>query len=128
MFSYFSEGSSIAIFRAFAVMFVFAYFNLLALSTLIFSVGLDVKLYFLIGSGLRFFWPLIIFIPLFALFYYRLKRLGLHDLIVEKYSNETKREKVAGGWMLIIYFAGSILLFVLALWLRQMIRGYYLSF
>lgn len=119
MFSYFSNGSSIPIFRAFAVMFVFAYFNLLALSTLILSVGLNVKLDLPVGSGVRWFWPLIIIIPLFALFYYRLKRFGLHDLIFEKYSKETKREKVNGGWIIILYFVGSILLFVFALWLRQ---------
>lgn len=124
MFSYFSNGSSIPIFRAFAVMFVFAYFNLLALSTLILSVGLNVKLDLPVGSGVRWFWPLIIIIPLFALFYYRLKRFGLHDLIFEKYSKETKREKVNGGWIIILYFVGSILLFVFALWLRQIIRGY----
>jgi hypothetical protein len=123
MFSYFSDASSIPIFRAFAVMIVFAYFNLLALSILFFSVGLDIRLNLPVESGVKWFWPLIIIIPLFALFYYRLKRLGLHDLISENYSKETKQEKVNGGCIIIFYFVGSIMLFVLTLWLRQITRG-----
>gem|GEM_PF-1193176 len=124
MFSYFSDGSSIPLFRTFAIMIVFAYFNLLALFTLVFSVGLGVRLTLPIGEGVRWFWPFVFIVPLFVLFHYRLKRSGLHALIFEEYSKETRRQKVNGGWIVILYFTGSILLFILTLWLRQAIRGY----
>lgn len=124
IFNYFSDSSSIPLFRTFAVMFVFAYFNLLALSTLIFSVVLNIKITLPVGSEVRWFWPLIFIVPLFVLFYSRLKRSGLHNLIFEEYSEETKRQKVNGGWNIILYFISSILLFVLTLWLRQVVRGY----
>ena len=120
MFNYFSDGSSIPLFRAFAIMFVFAYFNLAALSTLIFSVGLNVRF----NLPVEGFWPLIIIVPSFALFYYFLKRYDLHNLIFEKYSTETKRQKIVRGRLVIFYFICSILFFVLALWIRQVVRGY----
>lgn len=124
MFSYFSDGSSIPIFRTFSIMFVFAYFNLLTFSILIFSVGFNVKLTLQVGSGITWFWPVIFIVPLFALFYHRLKWRGLHDLIFKEYSNETKKEKTNGGWTVVTYFISSMLFFVLALWLRQVVRGY----
>jgi hypothetical protein len=124
MFSYFSDSSSIPLFRTFAIMFVFAYFNLLAISTLIFSVMLNTKVTLPLGSGIRWFWPITLIIPLFVLFYYRLERRGFHDLIFDEYSNETKKQKVKGGWGVIFYFIGSILFFVFTLWLRQIVRAY----
>ncbi|ALL06959.1 hypothetical protein AQ505_16570 [Pedobacter sp. PACM 27299] len=124
IFSYFSDGSSIPLFRTFAIMFVFVYFNLLALITLIFSVGLNIRLNHPVGNGVRWFLPLVFIVPLFALFYHRLKRSGLHDLIFEEYSKETKKQKISRGWIIILYFIGSILLFISVLWLRQKIRGY----
>lgn len=124
IFCYFSDSSSIPLFRTFAVMFTFAYFNLLALVTLLFSVGLNVRLTFPVGRGIGWFWPFIFIVPLFVLFRSRLKKSGLHDSIFEKYSNETRRQKVKGGWIVVLYFIGSTLLIILTLWLRQAIRGY----
>ena len=124
MFSYFSDSSSIPLFRTFAIMFVFAYFNLLAIYTLIFSVVLNTNFTPPLGSGIRWFWPIILILPLFILFYYRLERRGLHDLIFVEYLNETKKQKAKGGRCVIFYFIGSILFFVLTLWLREVVRGY----
>lgn len=124
LFSYFSDGSSIPLFRTFAIMFVFAYLNLLALTRLIFSVGLNIRLNHPVGNGVRWFWPLVFIVSLFALLNHRLKRSGLHDLIFEEYSKETKKQKINRGWIIILYFIGSILLFISVLWLRQKIRGY----
>lgn len=70
------------------------------------------------------FWPLVFIVPLFVLFYFRLVRLGLHDLIFAEYAKETKKQKINRGGGIILYFIGSILLFILVLLLRQKLMGY----
>ena len=120
IFNYFSDGSSVPLFRTFAIIFVMAYLNVLSLSTLIFSVWLNVKAN-LPAEG---FWPLVIIVPTYAMFYHYLKRHGYHDLIVKEYSTETKRQKSIWGWLAIVYIISSMMLFVFALWIRQVVRGY----
>jgi len=124
MYSYFSGSSSIPVFRTFAIMFIFTYFNVLSLFTLIVSVVSNIKFTLPEGTGMMWFWPLLFVVPLFALFYYRLKYCGLHDLIIEEYSGQTKKQRLSGGWRIVVYFIASVLFFVLSLWLRQIIRGY----
>lgn len=124
VFSYFSNGSSIPFFQTFALIIIFALFNVLTLLNLIFPVGFGIKMTLPVGSGIKWFLPVLIILPLFALFYYYFEKLKSHEKILKQFQNESSRQKYLSGLIVIIYFIGSIAFFILALWLRQQIRHY----
>lgn len=124
VFNYFFNGSSIPFFQTFAVIIVFAFFNVLTLLNLIFSIGFGIKITLPVGSGIKWFLPVLIILPLFALFYYYFKKLKSHETIMKQFQNESSRQKYLSRLFVIIYFISSIALFVFVLWLRQQIRHY----
>ena len=123
VFTYFSEGSSIPLFRTFIVMFVFMYFNFLGILNII-SLWTDKKLLLRNGKEMVWFWPLLIVLPLFILFYYYLKKPGYHSGIIEQFRNEPSRKRFLNGFFIVGYYILSIALFIFTLWLRQEIKHY----
>jgi cellobiose-specific phosphotransferase system component IIC len=123
MFSYFSEGSSVPVFRTFCVTLVFVYFNLMAVAILI-SLGINRKIILPVGKSISWLWPLLIIIPLFYYFTYLLEHRGWHVKILEEFSSETKNQRKRNGSFIILYFICSILFFIGVLWLRQYFKGY----
>jgi hypothetical protein len=123
MFSYFSEGSSVPVFRTFCVTLVFGYFNLMAVAILI-SLVINREIILPVGKSISWLWPLLIIIPLFYHFTYLLEHRGWHVKILEEFSCETKNQRKRNDSFIILYFICSILFFIGVLWLRQYFKGY----
>jgi len=122
LFKYFADGSDIPIFKAFAVIFIFALFNVLTVCAVISLFFVDEKI--IMPQSENRFWLLILVIPCYGIYYYYLRILDKHEYILNKFSNETIEKRNLNGFRIIGYLIASIVLFVLSLWLRQKIRGY----
>ena len=125
IYSYYSKGDPDPYFATFLVIFLFGFFNFLAIIDILFSViaGNEI-IYFTVKSGIGRLWPALIILPLFSLFYYYFKKRGYHEKILEEFKNETRRQRLMSRLFVILYFMGSIALMGLGLWARQVIRGY----
>lgn len=124
LFSYFSTGTEIPFFRTFAVIFLFAFFNFLTIMNAVSILGKGKKTPLTVSTEINWFLPLLIILPLFSIFFYYLKNLGGHKIIIEEFQKETSKQRFLGGLLIILYLIGSIALFILTLWLRQKYRNY----
>ena len=91
---------------------------------LIFSVILGEKITLPTKQTHGYWWSLFLFLPYYLLFHYYLYIRGYHFRILEKFENETPKEKRLNIIITILYFIFSIIFFVSTLYLRQLIRGY----
>lgn len=123
VFSYFLTGTEIPFFRTFVVIFLFAFFNFLTIMNVVFTLGRGKKITLPVGTGINWFLPLLIILPLFAIFFYYLKNLGGHKIIMEEFQKETSKQRFLGGLLIILFLIGSMGLFILTLWLRQKYRN-----
>jgi hypothetical protein len=123
VFKYFSDGSSIPMYRTFILFFVFAYLNFLSILNII-SLVWPKRISMPEGEGISWLWPLMIVIPLFVIFYIYLKNNGVHEDIMRRFEEETQNKKRARGFLIILYFLLSIAFFVGSLWLRNEIKKY----
>ncbi|PYF74198.1 hypothetical protein B0O44_104369 [Pedobacter nutrimenti] len=114
MYKYFSTGDVVPFFSTFTVISVFFYFNIITLIDIFLFIigGVKVKL-LVVESGVGRLWPALIFLPLYGLFYYYMKRLGHHDKIIDEFKDETKKQKLLSTLFVVTYFVGSIVLFVI---------------
>ncbi len=123
IYSYYSTEPA-PFFKVFAVIFVGAFFNFLALASLV-SVLLEIRFtFFTVEKGIGRLWPLIFILPLFGVLLHFFKKQGYHDRILGEFKDETPKQKFKSGVFVILYFVGSIALFVLSLWIREKVNGY----
>ncbi|MDB5030097.1 MAG: hypothetical protein JWP71_818 [Mucilaginibacter sp.] len=75
-------------------------------------------------SLFSYLWPILIIVPICGFSYYHLITLDRQQEIMNEFTDEPKQHRFIHGALIILYFVASILLFVLALWLRQIIKNY----
>jgi glucose-6-phosphate-specific signal transduction histidine kinase len=125
LYSYYSNGGGIPFFSTFCLIFIFFYCNVITVVTIVeITFNQVIKLPAFKGGSLGFFWPMLLIIPSYLFFYHFLRKKGYHELIIDKFKNENRRQRRTSIIFLILYFLVSITLFILTLWLRQVISGY----
>jgi hypothetical protein len=124
LYRYFSNGGMIPLFSTFSVMFFFAYFNIVTFITFISLFNSIEKIKMPVFEGANILYPFLIILILGGLFYRFMTREGHHDIILSKFSTETSKQKIVSSLLVCTYFIISISLFILALWLRQNLKGY----
>lgn len=124
VFSYYSKGDSVPFLSTFLVIFVVAFFNFLALASIV-SIILKINFtFFTVEKGIGRLCSLLFILPLFGIFLHHFKKHAYHDRIIEEFKDETPKQKSKSGLFVILYFVGSLILFIASLWLRDKISGY----
>lgn len=124
VYNYYKKADPDPFFKTFAVVFVGAFFNFLALASIT-SIFLKIKfVFFTVEKGVGRLWPLLFILPLFGILFHYFKKQDYHNKIDDEFKNETPKQKFRSGFFVILYFVGTITLFVLSLWIREKIDGY----